>query len=70
MANTSVEVLSSGMCYFERVLWMKGGGRSGHEGDSIECSIFSTLRDLEFELKRCNEQEIGIGMMMKMSCSL
>jgi hypothetical protein len=46
VANTSVEVLSSGMCYFERVLWMKGGGKSGHEGDSIECSIFSTLQNL------------------------
>ena len=45
VANTSVEV-SSGMCYFELVLWMKGGGKSGHEGDSIECSIFPTLQNL------------------------
>jgi hypothetical protein len=46
VANTSVEVLSSGMYYFERVLWMKGGGKSEHEGDSIECSIFPTLQNL------------------------
>jgi hypothetical protein len=45
VANTSVEVLSSGMYYFERVLWMKGGGKSEHE-DSIECSILPTLQNL------------------------